>query len=316
MGVAMQWDDRIGRRLKLRDLHIFMSVAQHGSMGKAARELAVSQPVVSKTISDLERTLKVRLVDRTAQGVEPTLYGGALLRWGTVVFDDLRRSVQEIEFLADPTGGEVRIASAETLNASFVPAVIDRITRQFPRLLFHVLQAQQWEDLYKMLRERTVDLAISHLMAPIEHEDLEIDVLFSDSISIVATPDSKWGRRRKIELAELVDEPWCLPIEGTFAAAVIARAFREKGLAMPRAVRTSSIQLLQGMAVSGRVLSFASRTRLRFSGNALGLKAIPVDLRIPYGSVVIATLKNRTIGPGTQRFVEGAREVAKLLAER
>jgi DNA-binding transcriptional LysR family regulator len=312
----MQWDDRIGRRLKLRDLHVFMSVAQHGSMGRAARHLAVSQPVVSKTISDLERTLKVRLVDRTAQGVEPTLYGGALLRWGTVVFDDLRRSVQEIEFLADPTGGEVRIASAETLNASFVPAVIDRITRQFPRLLFHVVQAQKFEDPYKMLRERTVDLAISYSTEPIEHEDLETDVLFSDSISIVAAPDSKWGRRRKIELAELVDEPWCLPIEGTLAAAVIARAFRERGLPMPRAiVKTSSIQLLHGMAVTGRVLSFASRTRLRLGGNALGLKAIPVDLHISYGSIVIATLKNRTVGPGTQRFIEGAREVAKLLAK-
>jgi DNA-binding transcriptional LysR family regulator len=264
MGIAMQWDDRIGRRLKLRDLHVFMSVAQHGSMGRAARHLAVSQPVVSKTITDLERTFKVRLVDRTARGVEPTLYGGALLRWGTVVFDDLRRSVQEIEFLADPAGGEVRIASAETLNAGFVPAVIDRITRQFPRLLFHVLQAQQFEDPYKMLRERTVDLAISYLLAPIEHEDLKIDVLFSDTISIVAAPDSKWGRRCKIELTELVDEPWCLPIEGTLTAAAIARAFREKGLAMPRAViRTGSIQLLQGMAVTGRVLSFASTTRLR-----------------------------------------------------
>jgi hypothetical protein len=46
------------------------------------------------------------------------------------------------------------------------------------------------------------------------------------------------------------------------------------------------------------------------------VKAIPVDLRVPFGSVAIATLKNRTIGPGTQRFIEGAREVAKLLGER
>jgi DNA-binding transcriptional LysR family regulator len=79
-GTAVQWDDRIGRHLKLRDLHIFMTVAQQGSMGKAAKQLAVSQPVVSKVISDLERTLKVRLVDRTIKGVEPTVYGSALLR--------------------------------------------------------------------------------------------------------------------------------------------------------------------------------------------------------------------------------------------
>jgi DNA-binding transcriptional LysR family regulator len=110
---------------------------------------------------------------------------------------------------------------------------------------------------------------------------------------------------------------WCLPNEGTLSATLIARAFREKGLAMPRAVvRTSSIQILQGMALTGRVLSFASRARLRLSGNTLSLKAIPVDLRIPYGRVGIATLKNRTIGPGTQRFIEGAREVAKLLAKQ
>jgi DNA-binding transcriptional LysR family regulator len=202
----VQWDDRIGRRLKLRDLHIFMTVAQQGGMGKAAKQLAVSQPVVSKAVSDLERMLKVRLVDRTAQGVEPTLYGGALLRWGTVVFDDLRRSVKEIEFLADPTAGEMRIASPEWLNMGFVPAVIDRLTRQFPRLVFHVLQAPG-VDLYKMLRERRADLAFSLLTGPFEHDDLAAEILYSDSLAVVAAPDSKWVRRRTVALAELVDEP-------------------------------------------------------------------------------------------------------------
>jgi DNA-binding transcriptional LysR family regulator len=81
----MQWDERIGRRLKLRDLHIFMTVAQQGSMAKAAKCLAVSQPVVSKAISDLERTLNVRLLDRMARGIEPTVYGDALLRGSTTV---------------------------------------------------------------------------------------------------------------------------------------------------------------------------------------------------------------------------------------
>jgi DNA-binding transcriptional LysR family regulator len=135
MGAAVKWDDRIERRLKLRDLHIFMMVVQQGSMGRAAKHLAVSQPVVSKAVSDLERTLNVRLLDRTAQGTEPTLYGSALLRSGTVVFDDLRRGVKEIEFLADPTAGEVRIASLEAMNASFIPAVLGRLMRQFPRIL-------------------------------------------------------------------------------------------------------------------------------------------------------------------------------------
>jgi DNA-binding transcriptional LysR family regulator len=309
----VRWDDRIGRRLKLRDWHIFMTVAQHGSMGRAAKHLAVSQPVVSKAISDLERTLNVRLLDRTAQGAEPTPYGAALVRWGTVVFDDLRRGVKEIEFLADPTAGEVRIASLEAINSSFIPAVINRLIRQFPRIVFHVHQASPFEALYQMLRERSVDLIfVPHLTPPIEHEDLNVEILFSDSLSVVAGVDSKWVRRRNIDLAELVDEPWCLP---TLVAPVIARAFREKGLAMPRyVVTTNSIGLLQAMAVTGGILSFASTTRLRLSGKSSLLKAVPVDLRIPWGSVGILTLKDRTISPAAQLFIDCARELAKLVA--
>ena len=111
----MQWDERIGRRLKLRDLHILMSVAQCGTMGKAAAQLAISQPAVSKAISEMEHTLKVRLLDRTAHGVEPTLYGRSLLKWGNAVFDDLRQSIKEIEHLSDPTVGELRIGCTEPM---------------------------------------------------------------------------------------------------------------------------------------------------------------------------------------------------------
>src|SRR5262245_51843663 len=105
----MDWDDRIGRRVKLRDLHILIAVVQSGSMAMAAKRLAVSQPVVSKTIADLEHTLKVRLLDRGRKGIEVTPFGQALLRRGVAAFDELRQGVKEIECLADPAAGEVRI---------------------------------------------------------------------------------------------------------------------------------------------------------------------------------------------------------------
>jgi DNA-binding transcriptional LysR family regulator len=86
----------------------FLAVVETGSMAKAADELAISRPVVSRTISDLEHTLGVRLVDRTPKGVEPTLYGRALLKRSRAVFDELRQGVNEIEALADPDAGELR----------------------------------------------------------------------------------------------------------------------------------------------------------------------------------------------------------------
>ena len=72
MGADMQLSDRIGRRMKLHDLHVLMTVVQAGSMGKAAQRLNTSQPAISRSIAELEHALGVRLLDRHRQGVEPT----------------------------------------------------------------------------------------------------------------------------------------------------------------------------------------------------------------------------------------------------
>src|SRR5947199_3030909 len=110
MARKIDWESQIGRRLRLRDLHVFFTVVQRGSMAKAAAQLGVSQPAVSEVIADLEHALGVRLLDRSSQGVEPTMYGRALLKRGTVAFDELKQSVKDIEYLADPTTGEIKVA--------------------------------------------------------------------------------------------------------------------------------------------------------------------------------------------------------------
>src|SRR5262245_48288388 len=156
----MQWDDRIGRRLKLRDVHVLLATVQCGSMAKAAERLAISNPVVSKTIADLEHALGVRLLERSRQGVEPTPYGRAVLKHGLAAFDELRQCVKEIEFLADPTSGEVRIGSIIPLAASFASAVIDRLSRRHPRIAFQLVVGTV-EELYRELVSRNIDLLLT-----------------------------------------------------------------------------------------------------------------------------------------------------------
>src|SRR4051795_13233299 len=141
MGAAMQLSDRIGRRMKLQDLHVLMTVVEAGSMGKAAERLNSTQPAISRSIAELGHALGVRLLDRHRQGVEPTNYGRALLDCGVAVFDDLRQGVKNIEFLADPSTGEVRIGCTAFLAASFVPEVVDRLSRRYPRIVFHLVTA-------------------------------------------------------------------------------------------------------------------------------------------------------------------------------
>src|SRR5262245_1675346 len=119
----MQVSDRIGRRLKLHDLHVLMAVVQAGSMVKAAAPRHTGQPAIARSIAVLEETLGVRLLDRNRHGVEPTAYGRALLDGGTAVFDDLRQTVKNIEFLTDPTAGEIRVGSNEAIIGGLLPAV-------------------------------------------------------------------------------------------------------------------------------------------------------------------------------------------------
>ena len=134
MARKIDWDSEIGRRFRLRDLHVFATVAQRGNMGKAAAELGVSQPTVSETIADLEHALGARLFDRSRQGVELTIYGDALLRRARTAFDELRQGVRDIEFLSDCTSGELRIGCPESIASVLISPVVQKFTRQYPNL--------------------------------------------------------------------------------------------------------------------------------------------------------------------------------------
>ena len=134
----MEWSDRIGQRISPRDLHVFLVVATELNMAKAAERLSVSRPVVSRTIASLEHTLGVPLFDRVSRGSELTRYGVALANHAAVVFDELRRSVAAIQEMATPGTGEVRLASSEIWAAGLVPAAIERVSRRYPRLRFHL----------------------------------------------------------------------------------------------------------------------------------------------------------------------------------
>src|SRR5262249_29799536 len=135
---VMPWNDRTKRRLKLRDLDILMAVVETGSMGKAADRLGTSQPAVSKAIVELEDALGVQLVARSRRGVVPTPYGLALSRRSVAIFNDLRQGVQDIDFLSDPTRGELRVGATDPIVAAMVSPAIDRLSRKYPHMFFHV----------------------------------------------------------------------------------------------------------------------------------------------------------------------------------
>ncbi|HMJ44434.1 MAG TPA: LysR family transcriptional regulator [Pseudolabrys sp.] len=300
--------------MKLQDLHVLMTVVQAGSMGKAAQRLNTTQPNISRSIAELEHALGVRLLDRHRQGIEPTEYGRALLDCGVAVFDDLRQGVKNIEFLADPTAGEVRIGCTPILAASFVSAVVDRLSRRYPRIVFHLVTGYR-ETLHRELSERNLDLLILRSSGPIADEWLDFEFLFDDSYVVAAGAQNRWVRRRRIKLAELANELWVLPPPASVIGSVVMEAFRASGLDYPcAAVVTDSPHMRISLLATGRFVTIFPASALRFPTKRLEIKVLPVALpmaRLPNG---IVTLKNRTLSPVAQLFIDCAREVAKPLA--
>ena len=203
----MQWADRIGRRLKLRDLHILLTVVQQGSMAKAAAELGISQPAVSKAIADMEHTFGLRLLDRGRSGIEPTAYGRALVKRGLAIFDELKHGVEELAFLADPTVGELRIGSTESIAAGLLPAVIERFSREYPGVHLDVAQAVISTLHYRELRERSIDLLLGRIPTPFAEDDLEADIVYDDQVVVVAAGKANGRARARLKLADLAANP-------------------------------------------------------------------------------------------------------------
>ena len=310
MAYKIDWESRIGRRLKLRDLHVYFAVVQCGSMTKAAAQLGVSQPTVSESIADLEHTFGVRLLDRRPQGVEPTMYGNALLKRGIAAFDELKQSTRDIEFLADPTVGELRIGCAESIAAAVLPTIIQRFGQQYPRVVVRVDDVPS--TALALLRDRKHDLIIARTVRPLsDEEDFNVEILFNDQLVVAADIRSRWVRRRKIDLAELIDEPWVLSPPDTWAYIRLAEAFQARGLDMPKAsFVTLSVHLRNQLLADGRFISAFPKS----IANRYSQKVLSVDLPVRPWPVVVVTLKNRTLSPVVERFMECARNVVKSTA--
>jgi DNA-binding transcriptional LysR family regulator len=312
----MRWNDRIGRRIKLSDLHILLAVAQSGSMAKAASQLAVSHPVVSRSISQLEHTLGVRLLERNPHGVELTAFGRAMLDRSNAAFDELRQGVKDIEFLADPTAGEVRIGSTGPLAASFVSSIVDRLHQRYPRMVFHLATADA-ASLQRDLDERSFDLLILRKIGSFAEDRMSFEVLYDNPYFVAAGVKSPWARRRRIELADLITEPWILPPAGTRFGSLARDIFGAKGLACPRAaVIASGLETTINLVGTGRYLTIYPESVFTFPVAHPFIRKLPIELPIVSGPIGILTLKNRALNPAAQLFIETAREVAKPLAKR
>ena len=314
MSEGINWDVQIGRRLRLRDLHAFLTVVQRGSMAKAAEQLRVSQPAISKVVADLEHALGVRLLDRGRRGVEPTLYGRALVKRAMIAFDELKQGVRDIAFLADPTAGDLTIGCADSIAATILRPIIDRFSAKHPSVVVRVETIPSPAINDTGLHDRKFDLVLGRRPMQLVDlpDDLHVEFLFDDRLVVTAGRHTIWARRRKITLADLADQPWVLPPkERSWTYGFVAQAFAAHGLDMPKvSLMTFSLPLVMHALTTGSVITVLPSTVTSLHAGSELLKVLPVELPACSWPVEIVTLKNRTLSPVADRFIDCARDFA------
>ena len=263
----------------------------------------------------------VRLLDRSPQGVEATNYGRALLKRSIAVFDELKQSVRDIEFLADPTTGQISIACSSAIAFTLIPHVIERFVKGYPRVVlqFDEVASASATRNFPELRDRKYDLILTRgLLLPTKEQssdDLNVETLFDDPLVIAAGIQSKWAaRRRKIDLAELVNTAaWIMQPPRTWNYQHLAEVFHARGLPMPKAgMETLSMPVITHFLASGQFIAAMPKSVVHFNS----LKVLPVDFPAHPWPVNVVTLRNRTLSPVVARFIECAREVAKSISGR
>jgi DNA-binding transcriptional LysR family regulator len=171
------------------------------------------------------------------------------------------------------------------------------------------------EALHRDLADRKVELLIARRFGPDPDERMDFEYLFDDSFVVAVGAQSPWARRRKVELRELLDEPWVLPPPESTMSPIALEAFRASGLQPPRpAVVTLTPEVRMSLLATGRFITIFPASIARFAAKRSELKVLPIALPVAPVPSGILTLKNRSLGPAAKLFIERAREAAKVLA--
>ena len=309
----MKWDDRIGRRLRLKDLHTLQTVAELGSMAKASERLALSQPAISKAVSDMEHTLGAPLLERSSRGVELTESGRLLVERARVIFDEVRQGISDIENLSDPVRGTIRIGTTEPVTG-VVSAIIAQLARKYPRLGYDVV-VSDLDTLISELRERKHDVLVSRWDTLRVADDLKAQLLFKSPLAVMVARGHPLLLRKKLDLGDLMQEQWTLSPPESFLGRTVVDLFRRRKLPLPLAIVTTiSIHMRLDLLASGRFLTVLPAQMLQHPSNKAWLRALDIDLSDSSQPVALVTLKRRRSGGPIRFFEEASLDASKRIA--
>jgi DNA-binding transcriptional LysR family regulator len=299
-------------RLRLKQLLLISQVNQLRSLRKVADAMHISQPAATKMLQEIEETLGVRLFERLAKGLEPTLFGTSVVVYADLMLADLGKLRERLVAQAEGGIGVVALGSIPTPVPGLLTETILMARQRLPQLKVSV-QIETSATLIRLLEDGRLDVVLARLTDQTGLDQLHFEVLDDEMLSVVAAADHPLARSHALSLADLSDLPWVLQPLSTPMRQLLERAFKEAGVSSPRElVETNASALIASLLQASAMVAILPTAIARAYVAAGVLSILPVRLNFaldPYG---IITRRERLADPALSRFLDCLREQACL----
>lgn len=238
------------RSMELDQLRYFLRVAERGSFTRAAEDLLISQPALSRSIQRLEEELGQPVFERKARSVSLTDVGTLLqarAREVLSIIDDTKAEISD-----DGKSGLIRVGAIPTIAPYYLPDVLRRFSEQFPKATV-LVQENTTDALLTSCKQGEIDVAVIALPVPARY--LEVEELFDEELLLVLPPDHPLMEKDKIHIGDVEPYPFILLDEAHCLADNIISFCRQKSFQPVAVERTSQLVMVQELVSLGHGVS-------------------------------------------------------------
>jgi DNA-binding transcriptional LysR family regulator len=306
-----------GKELLRRHLDVIVMVSRHGSVHAAAQALGMTQPAVSRLLTEAERLLGARLFERSSRGSRPTREGGLVLARAQVLLRGFER-LHDFSAAAQPV---VRIGCIPRVLHSLMPKVLERVYAAGPAAWRLQLIEDNSAALIAAVGRGELDFSISRLADTAVVDGMVAEHLYSERIVVVCAATNRAVPRGTLALASLLAHPWVLPQRETSSRATLDRVMREQALApIAPMIEARSFETNLAVIAGTRLLSIAPESIARQQAAAGALRIVALQQPLPESAVMLCHFHDATEDPALSQFrgllLEAARETRAAIGTR
>jgi len=213
-------------QIDFRHLETFCRVASLKSFSKAAEDLFLTQPTVSGHILSLEQSLSLRLFDRTSREVRPTKAGEVFLKYASKILSSRKDLLNALSEFSQGIRGELFLGASTIPGEYILPGLVGDFKKGHPHFILSLKIADTKEIIQDVLQD---DVEFGMIGAKLDHPSLDFEKYQEDQIIVVASSGHPLVRKKRVDVEELLREPWIIREEGSGTQMAVEKALRKKG---------------------------------------------------------------------------------------